>query len=338
MKKIICVLLSALLCLAMLCGCSGSVEVNNRTFVQVLGIDKVTDNYYVYLKAFDTGENSAKALYGTGKTILSALSNAQLSQENQVFLGHVKLMVLGDGITEPQKELSVFLDGSISPSCFLTYSDNPHTIVYDSLDEYWDSEYLTKKMDNLYSQGTIVYSTLADVLSAKESYYLPVISTNYKSLEFDGLRAVNTNENVIKLSDEQIMGVRLLRDDFRGNDTIDIPVMTSKGYVTVSVKSIHTSAVPKLNGYNIVHNVKIDADAVIKENPENISRELIEIALNQQLRKYCENSFYYCINENNCDIINLNKLVLKYCPNAIGFYEMNLQNTVLNVSVKTDFE
>ncbi|MDD3192404.1 MAG: Ger(x)C family spore germination protein [Oscillospiraceae bacterium] len=102
MKKAFLLALCAL-CLP-LAGCMRSVQLNERAIVQAIGIDRAGDAYALTLQIFDPeaagadDTSSGKILRAEGRTLAEAMRNANLKQGQEIFLGHTKLILLGEQI------------------------------------------------------------------------------------------------------------------------------------------------------------------------------------------------------------------------------------------------
>ncbi len=99
------ILLLALL-LMLFTGCMRSVQLNERAIVQAIGLDKENGQYTLTLQIFDPegeeGDETAggKILRAQGKTISQAMRKANLQQGQEIFLGHTKLLILGEAIAQ----------------------------------------------------------------------------------------------------------------------------------------------------------------------------------------------------------------------------------------------
>lgn len=335
MKKIIAVIISASMFILM-CGCSGAVEVNNRMFVQVLGIDKKDDLYEVYAKVYDSGDTQnqgVSSFTGKGKTLLSAIAAVESSQNRKIFLGHSKVIVLGQGIDNPSKELKAFLDGSVSPSCFVVYSEDIKKITDKNLSDKWTSEYILSNMENKYNHGELVYTTLADIISAKNAYFMPVIKVSDKKFDFSGIRIKNFQDNSVMLDSEQVLGVKILKNDFSFDDSIMIPLTINSHTAGILITKIKTCTRTAQEDGTLNYNVTITLEADVKENISDIPDNVINTAAQNYIQGVCYDAFDTCITKNQCDILNIRKLVTKYSGESIDLYNNNVSDILPNITV-----
>ena len=111
MKKWRILLLAVLL--ALFTGWVRSVQLNERAIVQAIGLDKENGQYILTLQIFDPegeeGDETAggKILRAQGKTISQAMRKANLQQGQEIFLGHTKLLILGQEIAQEGVETAI---------------------------------------------------------------------------------------------------------------------------------------------------------------------------------------------------------------------------------------
>ncbi|MEG0570196.1 MAG: hypothetical protein RR497_00950, partial [Oscillospiraceae bacterium] len=109
-KKIFVVAICLCLCTVMLSSCSGSVKLSERALVQGIGIDSDGEKIVLTLQIFSpsggnkgelaaTSEN-AKLIRSTGNTLAFAIENASLTQGKEIFLGHARVIVIGEELAK----------------------------------------------------------------------------------------------------------------------------------------------------------------------------------------------------------------------------------------------
>ena len=132
-----CFFLAAVISAAMLLsGCFGGVEVGDRAFVQIIGIDKRLDIYTVSLQIFQpsgsgapsSADENSVCISGEGSDLNSAISACEVKSGNKIFLGHLKSVIFGSGIDSPADELNSLIGlrsdfGTLPLSCPVFYSD-----------------------------------------------------------------------------------------------------------------------------------------------------------------------------------------------------------------------
>ena len=119
--------LTLLLATLLLTGCTGTAQVQNRAFVQLLGADADRNANRVTAVSFGMEEPAS----GTGETLLTALEAAQCRYDRALMLGHTQVLVCGKG--ELEQRLSLLLDGNrISPGCRLVCADNAAKVLEET--------------------------------------------------------------------------------------------------------------------------------------------------------------------------------------------------------------
>jgi Ger(x)C family germination protein len=342
-KSIVILVISVFAAMVFLTGCSGAVEVNNRAFVQLIGIDLKDEIYTVSLQIFesqgsggntDTSKSYSAAIHGTGNTILSAISDAEISQGKKLFLGHTKVIVIGKSVKNPVKDLSMFLDEGMSPSCLIVYSDNPAQIIETKMSGgMYSAQYLLMIMQNNYQHGKLVYTTLSDLASAKNSAPVPVIESEEDIIKFNGLCLMKDDGSAGIMPSDEVLGVKFLRNEVLSNDSITIPVALPEGNTAVSIRSSETKRCTLEENGIITFSVDITVDADIKENPGKLSNSAVSDAVKAKIEQLCRNAFYTSVSTHNSDIFDIYKYVRKYTPQSMDLYNSDFSNTRLDLTV-----
>lgn len=349
-KKIFCVLF--FICAALtLSGCFGGLEVNDRAFVQLMGLERRDEVYMVSLQIYksesgtpdpDVSKANSVSVNGSGATIHAALSDAELTLGKKLFLGHIKLLIIGGGIENPSDELSLFLDGSVSPSCPVAYSDDPQAVVGILLEDgTFSAEQLLKLMETAASQGRTVYTSVADVASktgiSNSAAALPCIVADGEKIRFEGMTFARKNGTAGYLAEEDVQGVKLLTNAFECGDRITVPITAGEGrataYITGSKSCLKTEYTEgKLRVYADVC-IKVKAE----ENPFGENPKLIEAAVRESVRDTCISAFSTAVWYNSCDVFDIKKLVRRDCPDFYEEYckndEKYLRESVLTVNI-----
>lgn len=349
-KKIFCVMF--FVCTALtLSGCFGGLEVNDRAFVQLMGLERKDEVYMVSLQIYksesgspdpDVSKANSISINGSGATISAALSDAELSLGKKLFLGHIKLLVIGAGIENPSDELALFLDGSVSPSCPVAYSDDPQAAVGTLLEDgTFSAEQLLKLMETAASQGKTVYTSVADVASktgiADSAAALPCIVSDGETVRFQGMTFARKNGTAGYLAEEDVQGVKLLNNAFECGDRITVPVTAGENRATAYI----TGSKSCLKTEYSEGKLRVYADVCIKvkteENPFGANEKLIEAAVRESIKDTCISAFSTAVWYNSCDVFDIKKLVRRDCPDFYGEYckndEKYLRESILTVNI-----
>lgn len=353
MKNKIYLLLMCIVPIIAMTGCFGGMEVNDRAFVQLMGLERQDDVYMVTLQVYKSESGSADpdvskansfAVTGEGATVTAAIADAELSLGKRAFLGHIKLLIIGSGIENPADELSLFLDGSVSPSCPVAYSDDPAKAAGTLLEDgSFSAEQLIRLMDSSASQGKTVYTSVADVAAQTGvlncAAALPVIRKEGEELLFDGLTFARKNGTAGYVVSEDVLGVKLLCGDFENGDSVTVPLTAGEKRGTMKINGAK-SCIRTSFEEGILHvyaDVKLRADTA--ENPDDTSSDQLEAALRQSVNDTCISAFSTAVWYNGCDIFGIKKFVRRDCPEMYEAYcaeeDRYLSESALTVKVNT---
>ncbi len=337
LKYFIAVMLFALLTT----GCSMGIEVNDRAFVQMMGIERENELYYVSMQVYNSESGSSEpdiskantvTAEGSGVTIRNAIAEAELTLGKKAFLGHIKMLVIGSGVKNPADELSLFLDGSVSPACPVAYSENPKAVI-EALPEdgSFSAEQILTLADSAASQGKTVFTSVAELASSTgeldTAAALPVVSAKDKTVSFDGLTLARRNGVQGQLNEAETLGTKLLLNQFEAGDKITVPVEIDGNRAAVFITDACTKLNAEMDG-GLTVNAEIKLKMTVAENPYEIQTTLIENAVRQKIGGCCAEAYSEAVYKNLCDIYGIKKLVRRYCPEKYSDY-CNAENSYL---------
>ena len=337
-------------------GCFGGMEVNDRAFVQLMGLDHEEDIYMVTLQIYrsesgssepDVSKANSISVSGEGVTISSALADAEAKVGRKLFLGHIKMLIIGSGIESPSDELALFTDGSVSPSCPVVFSEAPAKAAGTLPEEgAFSAEQFLKIMSASASQGKTVYTSLADVASQTGimdcGAALPCIfaDEDEKSVRFDGLVLADRNGIFGSVSGEDVTGVKLLKNGFESGDAITVPISVNGKKASAVITGAKTCLKTEFSEGQLKINADIHIRIRAEEDPYGIASETIEKAVCESVRDTCMSAFSTAVWYNSCDIFGIKKLVRRDCPEFYREYCMNarqyLSESVLTVRVYSE--
>lgn len=333
-------------------GCLGGREVNERAFVQLMGLEKKDGIYMVTLQIYRSESDSAEpdvskansaAVSGSGVTISEAISEAEISLGQKLFLGHIKMLIIGGGIENPADELALFMDGTVSPSCPVVYSDDPAAAAETMLESgVFSAEQFLRLMDSSASRGKTVYTSAArlaadtGVLDCAAA--LPVIKAENESIVFDGLTFARKNGTAGTLAEEDVPGVKLLLDMFESGDRITLPLTVDGRAVSAVLTCSDTRLKASVMEGKLCISADIKTGLSVEENPYNVNENKILQAARRSVEESCTSAFSTAVWYNSCDIFGIKKLVRRDCPDFYAEYCKDedgfLAESVLNIRVK----
>lgn len=346
-------LFAAVLVTLLFSGCFGGTEVRERAFVQLLGLEKADGVYTVSLQLYKSESGSAEpdvskansvSVSGRGATVQSALADAEVNAGKKIFLGHIKLLIIGGGIENPSDELALFLDGSVSPACPVAYSDDPAAVTEVLLEDgSFSAEQLMTIMSLTAAQGKTVYTSAAKLASDTGvlgcAAALPILKAEKDTVSFDGLTFARKNGTAGYLSEEDAVGAKLLLNAFESGDKITVPVTADGKRASVFITGAKTCLKAEENEGRLNVTADIKLKLYIAENAEGLSAPLIEKAVRESVRDSCISAFSSAAWYNSCDIYGIKKLVRRDCPDFYPLYceraEGFLADSSLTVSVSS---
>lgn len=288
--------------LIILTGCRKETEIRDRGFVQSVGIDTSGSSNTAGLSLFHT-EEERTVLSGEGKTIFSALENAEASQELSLFTGHMELLVLSQGSFSEQ--LEIFLDNNrISPSCSLI------CVKEGAAEMVMENDGLKELLDSQDRKGYIVRkdlsSVLEDLMGNDGMAAVPVIKDGELTMGIiDNKKLIGT------LSHEESMGLRWLSG---GAEDFYLPLEIKGDPVDFYIRKSSTDISSKISGGEILITVEI------KINGEPVSRdpgsEEIKNAAAARITEICGKTISKTVTAYGADVFGIEKSVLMKSPDA----------------------
>ena len=337
-------------------GCFGGMEVNDRAFVQLMGLERQEEIYFCTLQIYKSESGSDQAdvskansvvVSGEGPTVSAALADAELKTGRKLFLGHIKALIIGSGIQNPYDELALFTDGSVSPSCPVVFADEPASAAGTLLEEgSFSAEHFLNIMSAAASQGKTIYTSISEIASQTGvmdcGAALPRVfaDENEKTVRFDGLIFADRNGTFGSLSGEDVPGVKLLKNGFESGDEITIPIAVNGRKASAVITGAKTCLKTGFSDgkLNITANIHIRLRT--SENPYGIINETIEKSVRESVRDSCTSAFSTAVWYNSCDIFGIKKLVRRDCPDFYREYCSNsrkyLSESVLTVKVTSE--
>lgn len=345
-------LLAAVISAAMLLsGCFGGVEVGDRAFVQIIGIDKRLETYFVSLQLFQpsgsgslsSGNENSVCISGEGSDLNSAMSACEVNSGSKIFFGHLKSVIFGEGIDSPADVLNTLIGlrsefGTLPLSCPVFYSSSPYEITsLISERGLYSAEHLTELIRSNASFGNTFYEPVSDILNSQlqpmGSAVLPEIYADGSNILFSGAAVRKTDLNNVKLDAEQLKGCIFFSDRFQdgsrfidtASDGVSVEITDSKSCITAA-----NSDGKLLVEANVKLRIKI---------PDNCpDRHLTASDVCTDVRNGCISVYSETAWQNGADVLGIYKAARKGCPELVekiseeDFAEL-LKNSILTVRV-----
>lgn len=212
MKKII----IPILVLLLLTGYTPYVEVNDLVIVDMLGLEKVDNNYILTINTVyeEKDNNATKSIYKDyvfkGKSLGKVFLEAKKINTKKAYYGHLKLVVFQSKLLD--KELINYFQKEFKEMNYLIIGTDSR--INDLFKKYNSSSKIIKAVNKeKISNADIHLATfedyLKDIVNKKRTSTLPIVSLNNNNLVVKGLETYQKN---ILLSKEQAKITYLLNN------------------------------------------------------------------------------------------------------------------------------
>lgn len=212
MKKII----IPILVLLLLTGYTPYVEVNDLVIVDMLGLEKVDNDYILTINTVyeEKDNNATKSIYKDyvfkGKSLGKVFLEAKKINTKKAYYGHLKLVVFQSKLLD--KEIINYFQKEFKEMNYLIIGTDSR--INDLFEKYNSSSKIIKavnkeKISNADIHLTTFEDYLKDIVNKKRTSTLPVVSLNNNNLVVKGLETYQKN---ILLSKEQAKITYLLNN------------------------------------------------------------------------------------------------------------------------------
>lgn len=352
MKFKMCIMLASMVAMSfILSGCFGGVEVNDRAFVQIMGIDKFSDVYSVSLQLYkpsgngspDTESENSVCISGEGKDLNSAISTCEMRSGNKIFLGHLKSIILGSGIASPADELNTLIDlrsnfGTVPLSCPVFYSYAPSEITsLLSKQGLYSAEHLTDLIESNTNFGKTFYAPVCGILRADlhpVGYKaIPDVYINGGDAAFDGAVIKKDGLYDIKLNENELNGYIILSDSFKKGSRLLIGTDENSSAEILCSKSCITA---ENKDGKLMINAKISLKLDIPSNCTDKRKAASDTCT--AVRNCCISAYSRSAWENGIDIFDIYSAVRRCCPEMLDSadsadFSKMLRESTLSVKV-----
>lgn len=315
-------------------GCSYR-ELNKLAITSALGIDHIDNEYTITIQVLDlkkegeSNESEKSVIYqATGPNIPSAVRNLSLSYPKEVYLGHLKVVILGK--STKNEDIKLLFDYFLrSPETrndfevlFAPNSDAKEILnKEENNEESFSTEEIINSLENsMNRQGTTAKINMEELVSTYLKKGIdPVLTTIEKgdkinNYQLNGLAAFSSNSNkYFKLSKEESIAYNMINQNFYDivipteyrNQKLNLLLLNPKSEIKMEIKNNKIKV-----DINIETATQI-AESNNKINFENskVQKEVKEV-LDKKLKSYIESLLNKC-KENNIDVIGLKNTIYK---------------------------
>ena len=345
MKKII-LILSILL----LSGCADYIEINDLAIITGLIIDYKEDNYILTSQIIESNDESKiKVITTKGSTIEEALAKVSETSNKEVFISHLKTIILTEDIVKDNIDVyDFFLRDAKSKMNFNMYiadkeSSDKILKIYEDVDgSAIYIENLIKYNNKIFSSSTPLVFT--DLVYKKLEYGLDPIYPNVsiqknndeEILYLDKLVTFNEDKEKLTLNDIETISYNMLTNNlektFMDIDCDDKTFSLSLENAKTKFKwkenifYTETSIKGKLNSYECDYDLN---------DTKNINK------LNTLAEKYIEKEISKLIEiskNNKVDFIGIGNYIYKHDKNYFDFKNNNWNNNLKNINTKVNVD
>ena len=273
-----------LLIIIFLTGCSSYVELNNLAIINIIGIEKINDDYKITISLIDKIDDDFEPTMETVNIIDSNLNLAFIKLTNlldkKIYLSHLNVLVINNSIKtiELKEIINFFLNNQESREDFLvTFSNNINDVLEKS--NFQEINNLLKI--NYKETSEVIYMTMYDLIKNyydNNSFYLTNI--DYKdNIYIKGIISFKNN-NYEELNNKEAIFINYLLNDIQSyNYTYKCD---NNKYLNLKIINATSNTIKKdlmlTNEINIISN---DCNL----NKENINNNLIKY-LKDNISKY----------------------------------------------------
>lgn len=287
-----------LLPILLLSSCIKTVNLQDRAIVQAIGIDIKDGEYLVTMQVFspdgsggqtivDPTKQNAKIITTSGKTVSEAMENTSVSQGKVFFLGHNRLIILGESTKSyPLYEILDFFTTSSESRAdvkvMMAKREASEILSADINQGILPAQSIEKTVENAYDNSKIANTYLLDILKNDE-VLIPLIKA------FD------------KKDEKELKTIELMGSAFYKNgeyeDTLNLDetrgVLLLKGWGKTAVFSTKNFGIRVYESKKTVKNGKIYLQLKAEVLENNLNEKALETAVSdivKEITLQCENA------------------------------------------------
>jgi len=294
-------------------GCWDQRDIEKRTFVSAIGVDKGEDDDYVVsiqvpipnqiAGSASTGGGGGGEAYrvfsSIGDTLLEGLGNLQKRTNQIVFVGHTRIIAISEDVA--REDMASIIDGLRRESTFrrqlwpiVVQGQARELLMFNPRLEQLPTLFLMDQIRTISQLGILPKLPLGDIYIAMskttEDPLMYYVQANEEDVRLDKLAVFNNTRMVGHLDSEEVIPLVHIRDRRRGPD-VTIPVEPEKNvFVTFHPNRIGTRIQTGYENGKPSFRIRIRLDGRIiesthkgEEKPEHLIRQVEQAA-----KKYYE--------------------------------------------------
>lgn len=363
-------LLISLISVTSLTACKDMTEIEDRNFVQTMGVDLVDGEITVYYILPDleaiTGQGSTDSdkltIELTGRDFWEIEEKNRLQSDKQLDFSHIKAIILGKDLAENEDYLDEFL----------RYIENKYelgrnTLVFLSEDKAKDiiglngdvtngvGEYLDRLFRiNLLNVGKEEV-IIGDLIRSKNDEHLatmiPIISPREKSLENTGLGIFSDHKLAAEITEKDADYIylaygygknsRLFINNEAEIESTDTDYVIKIDTITRKIDFVWNNNKPfmklKLYGYGSVDKGFLEAKQTTKVSDQDIIK-LIEDQTNKQIYQILNKQLAMIMKEKKIDFLNLYRMTSYKNKDIWIEYQKNLEQFIMDLAYEIEID
>lgn len=356
----------AILSLLVFSGCSSTTEIDHRSIVHAVGVDKNEQGYEVSLQIFspsgsgsdtpvDVSKSNTKVVSAVGETIYDGMKGCEKLLGGEAFMGHNKFIIFGSSLYGEdmdrllgwfRKENENYLGVTVG------YSESTAKEILDI--KLTDGASAVENMELIHSyavkNGTTAQGDLLvlfnDLALTTKSGFLPVFSVKDKEKSDNSDKEEPEQYLEIKktailkggvvagfLNSDEVMGVLWLNGEI---DKCKVTVEIDGGFYDVELES--KWVFPKIykEGEKLVASFDINAEArVVEELSSDIKRRICEYS-QQKILESCRKAIKKTVEYYRTDVLRIEKLIKFYKPSIFRQYSDDFERVLTSVEFKAE--
>lgn len=328
-------LMLLLLCAsALTTGCWDQRDIEKRTFVSAIAIDKGDDNDYVVSiqvpipnqiagstsTGGGVGGEAYRVLSSVGDTLLEGLGNLQKRTNQVIFVGHTRIIAVSEDIA--REDMASIIDGLRRESTFrrqlwpiVVQGQARELLTFNPQLEQLPTMFLMDQLRTISQLGILPKLPLGDIyVSMSKSTEDPIMyyaHMNNEDVRLDGLAVFDGTRMVGQLESNDVIPLVHIRDGKRGAD-VTIPLEPENNvFVTFHPNRIKTRVHTGYKDGKPQFRIRIHIDGRIVESthkgevdPEKLIRQ-VEQAAEKYYEKLAANMIDKLQHEYRADVLQL---------------------------------
>lgn len=369
-KRNYCVLFFLILTSIFLVGCWDKIEINERAFVSVIGIDKYTDNKseistepnkfevtYVYpnLKAIGKKGQGTPifTISDVGDNMFEVSKKLTTTSNKTIFLAHTKAIVLGEELVRQPVILQKILDGmSRDPdigrkaNVLVAQGKAKDLLQVEAEVEPMLGVYISELLKAKERGGRFFPITIGDLLQKLHNNgtaIMPFVKPYKNKLKIDGSAVLREyryigyldnyeNENLMILLNE----LKLDEISFNYNG-INVPYIITNSKCSKSVEKNKEDLTIKfdvnIEGYIEQYKLETEEKMLQSDLVKDMEKE-VELEIKEQLLKIIKK----IQKEYNADILGIGEYLSKYEPEIWEDYKKDWDKKFRNIMIKIEVD